>query len=161
MGIPVKRISLMAQLSALAGVLALPLVFLLFAQWPLREWVQAYSRQANDAAQVIFALYMAVAVSAATAGRAHLAAPSLPSAHGRRPAWHSWALLLCILPWSLFMLWAAWPLVANSVAALERFGETLTPGYFLIKLSLVLMLILVLAESAGATVFSSPRSTRA
>ena len=32
------------------AVLALPLSLLLFLQWPLRELVQAYSREANDAA---------------------------------------------------------------------------------------------------------------
>ena len=44
-----------------AGWLMLPLALLLFAQWPLRELVQAGSREANDLAQVVFALYMAVA----------------------------------------------------------------------------------------------------
>ena len=33
------------------GVLALPLSLLLFLQWPLRELVQAYSREANDVAR--------------------------------------------------------------------------------------------------------------
>jgi hypothetical protein len=32
------------------------------------------------------------------------------------------------------------------VASFERFGETLTPGYFVIKLAMALMLVLVLAE---------------
>lgn len=38
---------------------------LLFAQWPPHELVQAWSREANDLAQTIFALYVTVAVTAA------------------------------------------------------------------------------------------------
>jgi TRAP-type C4-dicarboxylate transport system permease small subunit len=57
--------------------LALPLALLLFLQWPLREWIQAYSREANDLAQVLFAFYVAVAVTAATRARTHLAVDAL------------------------------------------------------------------------------------
>ena len=45
---------------AAAQWLALPLVLLLFLQWPLRDVVHAYSRQANDLGQIVFALYVAV-----------------------------------------------------------------------------------------------------
>lgn len=128
------------------GLLVLPLAALLLAQWPLRELVQAYSRQANDAAQVLFALYVAVAMTAASRSHAHLASLQPHPSGASRPRWHAWALLACVTPWALFMLWAGWPLVAASVASFERFGETLTPGYFVIKLSMALMLLLVLAE---------------
>lgn len=134
------------SVSIFFSFLALPLALLLFVQWPLRELLQAYSRQANDAAQMLFALYMAVAITAASRGHAHLASHR-PEHHGAsRPRWQTWALLVCTAPWALFMLWAGWPVVAASVASLERFGETLTPGYFLIKLSMVLMLLLVLVD---------------
>jgi len=53
-------------LIAAASVLVLPVSLLLFLQWPLREWLQAYSREANDLAQVLFALYVSVAITAAT-----------------------------------------------------------------------------------------------
>ncbi len=33
------------------GILVLPLALLLFLQWPLRDVVQQYSREANDLAQ--------------------------------------------------------------------------------------------------------------
>src|SRR5262249_49003404 len=56
-----------------AAVLVLPLSLLLFLQWPLREWVQMYSREANDLAQILFAFYVAVAITAATRAHAHLA----------------------------------------------------------------------------------------
>lgn len=39
-----------------SSILVLPLSLLLFMHWPLRELVQAYSREANDLAQLLFAL---------------------------------------------------------------------------------------------------------
>lgn len=136
----------LTRMTAVFGLLVLPLAALLLAQWPLRELVQAYSRQANDAAQVLFALYVAVAVTAASRSHSHLASLQPHPSGAPRPRGHAWALLACVTPWALFMLWAGWPLVAASVASLERFGETLTPGYFVIKLAMALMLLLVLAE---------------
>lgn len=136
----------LTRMTAVFGLLVLPLAALLLAQWPLREIVQAYSRQANDAAQVLFALYVAVAVTAASRSHAHLASLRPHPSGAPRPRWQAWALLACVTPWALFMLWSGWPLVATSVASLERFGETLSPGYFVIKLAMALMLLLVLAE---------------
>ena len=136
----------LGKLCLVFSFLALPLALLLFAQWPLRELLQAYSRQANDRGQIVFACYVAVAITAASRSHTHLAS-SMPGHQGvHRPRWQAWALPACTAPWAIFMLWAAWPLVAASVTSLERFAETLTPGYFLIKLALVLMLLLVLLD---------------
>jgi hypothetical protein len=71
--------------AALAAWLVLPLALLLFVQWPLRDLVGAFSRQANDIAQWLFALYLAFALREATRRGAHLAA-GLPSA-GAPPRW--------------------------------------------------------------------------
>ena len=144
----------------LASLLILPLAALLFAQWPLRELVQAGSRLANDMAQIVFAVYAAVAVTAASRAGTHLAAgpatgpvaatgeaPGGCAAPGAQPQRRKLALLLCVGPWSLFMLWASAPMVRDSALGLERFSETLSPGYFLIKLAQVLMLALVLADA--------------
>lgn len=143
----------------LASLLVLPLAVLLFAQWPLRELVQAGSREANDLAQIIFALYAAVAVTAASLTHSHMAALPGALAAGSAGAsaaapperhWQSrarpWALLACLAPWACFMLWAAAPQIGVSLRDMERFSENLTPGYFLIKLSLALMLVLVLLD---------------
>ena len=65
------------RLTAMVGVLALPLALLLFLQWPLRELVQAYSREANDFAQCLFALYVSVAMLCATRHGAHLATDAI------------------------------------------------------------------------------------
>jgi hypothetical protein len=135
------------KLTLVSGLLALPLAGLLFAQWPLREVFQAYSRQANDVAQILFALYVSVAISAASRAKVHLAAfkPVKRSVSGLT-GWRPFALLVCLGPWTIFMLWAAAPQIASSVIGLEKFGETLTPGFFMVKLALGLMLVLILLE---------------
>ena len=131
-----------------ASMLVLPLAALLCAQWPLRDLVQAYSRQANDLAQILFALYMAVAVTAASRDGVHLSAGhALHERGAHRPRWRAWAVLACTGPWALFMLWSAGPQIWQSLRQLERFGETLSPGFFLIKLALGLMVVLVLADA--------------
>src|SRR3954462_1406298 len=92
-----------------ASALVLPLSLLLFAQWPLRDVVQAGSRQANDFAQVIFALYMSVAVTAASVHGAHLAAHTHDASRGAR--WRSRAVFACTAPWAVFLLWTSAPSV--------------------------------------------------
>jgi TRAP-type C4-dicarboxylate transport system permease small subunit len=131
-----------------ASLLVLPLALLLFAQWPLRELVQAYSTQANDLAQILFALYMAVAVTAASREGMHLSAGHAPDEHVKAPnRWRTWALLACTAPWALFLLWASAPSVWQSVRQFERFGETFNSGYFVVKLALWLLVVLVLVEA--------------
>jgi TRAP-type C4-dicarboxylate transport system permease small subunit len=129
---------------------SLPALALLLAlQWPLRDLVQAGSRLANDIGQVLFALAMAAALPRATRARAHLAA------HALWPRWRARHLgrlrqalmLLAVLPWSVYMVITALPLVWRSVRALEAFPDSFNPGYFLIKLAL-LMLCLGVARQA-------------
>ena len=64
--------------------LALPLVLLLFLQWPLRDLVHGYSREANDLGQVVFAIFVAVSVTAATRAGTHLAAAGLAQRYAPR-----------------------------------------------------------------------------
>jgi TRAP-type mannitol/chloroaromatic compound transport system permease small subunit len=133
----------------LTGVLVLPLALLLFLQWPLRELVQAYSREANDLAQCLFAVYVAVAILCATRVGTHLAVDAI--AHRYSPATRARlgriASLVVLVPWSLFVLYAAWPIVAQSVRQLEAFPETFNPGYFIVKLAVALLALFVLLQA--------------
>ena len=148
----------MRRLELWAGVLVVPLALLLFLQWPLRDWMQAYSRQANDLGQILFALYIAVAVTAASRAGMHLAARR-PPAPGRPAPWRTWALLACVAPWACHMLWAAFGMVRASVTGMERFAETSSPGYFIIKLALVLLLVLVLVQAIMAVLAKPAKGT--
>jgi TRAP-type mannitol/chloroaromatic compound transport system permease small subunit len=136
------------RLVAAASVLVLPVSLLLFLQWPLREWLQAYSREANDLAQVLFALYVSVAITAATRHRAHLAADAFARRYqGIIRQWlNRLGALFVLIPWSMFVIYAAWPSVAQSVRQLEGFPETFNPGYFVIKLALLLLALLTLLQ---------------
>src|SRR5262245_59361455 len=87
-------------------ILVLPVSLLLFLQWPLREIVQAYSREANDVAQALFAIYVSFAITYATRRGTHLAVDALahrysPRARARMQRIGS---LLVLVPWSLFTL---------------------------------------------------------
>jgi len=130
-------------------VLVLPLALLLFLQWPLRELVQAYSREANDLAQCLFALYVSLAITFATRRRAHLATDVIAQRYpGRaRAILERIAALVVLVPWSAFMLASAWPNVAQSVRQFESFPETFNPGYFVLKIALWLLALLVLAQA--------------
>jgi|SRR5437899_8384631 len=135
------------------GALVLPVSLLLFLQWPLREWVQAYSREANDLAQVLFALYVALAVTAATRRHAHLAADALARRYpaAARTRLVRVAALAVELPWSVFVLWSAFPIVSQSIRQLEAFPETFNPGYFLLKAAVVVLALVVAAQALVTT----------
>ena len=131
------------------GTLALPLSLLLFLQWPLREVVQAYSREANDLAQCLFALYVSVAVLCATRRGSHLATDAIAHRYSAplRALLARVASLAILVPGSMFVLWSSWPIVWQSVIELEAFPETFNPGYFVVKSAVMLLALLVLVQA--------------
>jgi TRAP-type mannitol/chloroaromatic compound transport system permease small subunit len=125
------------------------LVTLLFLQWPLRELFGSYSREANDLGQVVFALFVAVSVTAATRAGTHLAADLLArqySARTRRLL-NRIGSAVGLLPWALFVLIAGKGAVVSSIRDLESFQDSGNPGYFLIKLALWLMAAAIIGQS--------------
>jgi hypothetical protein len=149
--------------TAAAAWLALPLAALLFLQWPLRDLVGAWSRDANDAAQWIFALYVALALRAATRARAHVTAGF---AHDDTP----WRRRLgrvgeavCVLSWALFVLVAATAPTWRSIVGLEAFPDTANPLYFVVRASAWLLALGValqaLLDLVAAAASGAPRST--
>jgi hypothetical protein len=44
-------------------------------------------------------------------------------------------LAVVLIPWSAFMLFAAGPMVLQSVLQLERFPDTYNAGYFIVKMA--------------------------
>jgi TRAP-type mannitol/chloroaromatic compound transport system permease small subunit len=129
--------------------LLLPLLLLLLLQWPLRDVVRAWSRDANDLGQWLFALYVAMAFTAATRAHTHLAADALARhySHRTRTLLARFGALLALVPWSLFVIVGGANLVISSVRSLEAFADTYNPGYFIIKLALWLLAGLILAQA--------------
>ncbi len=129
--------------------LVLPVALILFLQWPLRDFVQWGSREANDLGQWIFALYVSLAMTFATRERAHLAVDAIAHdypARGRA-AIARWGSLICVVPWTIFMIWTVEPTVQRSVMALEKFPDTFNFGYFLIKVAALLLAVLALLQT--------------
>jgi len=133
---------------AAAKWLALPVVTLLFLQWPLRTVLGLYSREANDLGQWLFALYVAASITAATRANTHLAADTIARNYSEATRqWLARAGALCgLIPWSIIVLVTSWPIVRDSTTLLERFPDTGNPGYFIIKLALLLLASLILIE---------------
>jgi TRAP-type mannitol/chloroaromatic compound transport system permease small subunit len=150
----------LGRLIAAGRWLVLPVALVLFLQWPLRDFVQAYSREANDLGQWIFALYVSLAVTFATRERAHLAVDAI--AHGYPPRLKAtilrWGTFACVAPWALFMTWTVGPTAWRSLLQLEKFSETFNPGYFIIKLAAVLLAVLALLQ-ALLDVLRAPRTS--
>ncbi|MFS2099083.1 C4-dicarboxylate ABC transporter substrate-binding protein [Variovorax sp. Varisp85] len=130
---------------------AIAIALLLFAQWPLRDLAGSGNgpTQANDLAQWLFALYVAVALRHAGRRGAHLVArPDLaadtagPYARLRRIG-----AALCVLPWALFLIATGTVPVLRAVAAFELFPDTFNPGYFMIKVALLLLAVLLAVQS--------------
>ena len=163
-------------LSRAVGWLVLPLALLLWAQWPLRDLLQAYSREANDLAQIVFAVYVAVAVTVATQAGSHLCSAGAPQDAGRPSSgsggssssswktwnrWRTWAVLLCVGPWCVFMVWVTLPQIAASIQGLENFPETRNPGFFIIKIAMGILVILVLLDLLWQCATHAPTPLRA
>jgi TRAP-type mannitol/chloroaromatic compound transport system permease small subunit len=129
--------------------LALPLVVLLFLQWPLRDVFRIFSREANDLGQVVFAFFVAVSVTAATRAKTHLAADVLARRYDPRvrQTLHRLGSALGLLPWAIFVLIASKQTVISSLHDLEAFQDSGNPGYFLVKVALWVMAILIIGQS--------------
>jgi TRAP-type C4-dicarboxylate transport system permease small subunit len=129
--------------------LLLPVVALLFLQWPLRDLVRAWSREANDLGQWLFALYVAMAFTAATRAHTHLAADALARHYSEptRALLARLGALLSLVPWALFVIIGGAHLVLPSLRLLEAFPDTFNPGYFIIKLALWVLAGLILAQA--------------
>ena len=128
--------------------LALPIAALLFLQWPLRELVRAYSREANDLGQWLFALFVAASVVAATRGHAHLATDAVAHryAAATRARMAALAIVAALLPWARFVLWAGWPMLRQSILGFERFPDTGNPFYFVLKAALTLAMAMIVLQ---------------
>jgi TRAP-type mannitol/chloroaromatic compound transport system permease small subunit len=139
-----------AKVLAAIRWLALPIAALLFLQWPLREFVHAYSREANDLGQWLFAIFVAASVVAATRAGAHLASDAVALRYSAKTRWRiaAWGVVVVLVPWALFVLWSAWPMLRASAGGLERFPDTGNPGYFILKLALALLMGLIVLQAS-------------
>jgi TRAP-type C4-dicarboxylate transport system permease small subunit len=120
--------------------LALPiflLVVFLWAQWPMRVFASGNPRLINDMGQIAFAYFWAMAFAIACLSQSHLQISNnaAPTNATRR----DWTGFVLSLPWAIFLVYSAWPLLINSWHENEKFPDSYSPGFYLIKLALILL----------------------
>lgn len=126
-------------------------VVLLFAQIPLREFFRAGNGLSNDMGQLAHAAVVVTGIALAMRARAHVRVDLLTQAWSERR--RALVELICttlfVLPWMAAIAWFGWPIVRRGFAVVERFPETFSPGYFLLK-GLILALAALVALQAFA-----------
>jgi len=144
---------------SIAKWLVLPVALLLMAQWPARDLIGRWSHEADDVGQLLFALYIAVAVTCATRRGTHLATDVVAHRYPvrLRVGLSRAFLALALLPWSLFILITSASTVWRSIMEREAFPETFVGGYFVIKVAAWLLAALLLVE-AVAKLFGRDRA---
>ena len=120
--------------------LTLPIVLLvvfLWAQWPMRVFASGNPRLINDMGQIAFAYFWVMAFAIACLSQSHLQISNnaAPTKKGRR----AWTGFVLSLPWAIFLVYSAWPLLINSWHENEKFPDSYSPGFYLIKLALILL----------------------
>ena len=105
--------------------LALPiflLVVFLWAQWPMRVFASGNPRLINDMGQIAFAYFWVMAFAIACLSQSHLQISNnaAPTKKGRR----AWTGFVLSLPWAIFLVYSAWPLLINSWHENEKFPDT-------------------------------------
>ena len=120
--------------------LALPiflLVVFLWVQWPMRVFASGNPRLINDMGQIAFAYFWVMAFAIACLSQSHLQISdnAAPTKKGKR----AWTGFVLSLPWAIFLVYSAWPLLINSWHENEKFPDSYSPGFYLIKLALILL----------------------
>jgi TRAP-type mannitol/chloroaromatic compound transport system permease small subunit len=128
-----------------AAWLCLPLIVLLFLQLPLREIVHAGNNTDNDFGQVIFAIFFMLGIPFAMHHDAHVRVDIFYQrlTVRQRAAIDLIGTVLFLLPWLALVGWYSMPIVLNSLFEMEKFAETYTRGYFILKLQLFFFVALV------------------
>ena len=128
-----------------AAWLCLPLIVLLFLQLPLRNIVHAGNNTDNDFGQVIFAAFFMLGIPFAMCRDAHVRVDIFYQrlTARQRAAIDLAGTVLFLLPWLALVCWYSLPIVLNSLFEMEKFAETYTPGYFILKLQLFFFVALV------------------
>jgi TRAP-type mannitol/chloroaromatic compound transport system permease small subunit len=152
-----------------ASWLCLPLILLLFLQLPLREIVHGGNNTDNDFGQIVFANFFMLGIPFAMRHDAHVRVDIFHQRFSAR--WRAIIELagtvLFTLPWLALLGWYALPIVLNSLRQSEKFAETYTPGYFILKLGLFFFVVLVAFEAVASIIraclaltFPQPGGTR-
>jgi TRAP-type mannitol/chloroaromatic compound transport system permease small subunit len=131
--------------------LVLFVVVALFGQLPLREWVGSGHILANDFGQIAHATVFMLGVAYALRWDAHVRLDVFHHRMSRRARLlvDLAGTIFFVVPWIGIVLWYSWATTVRSVAVLEKFPETWSPGYWLFKVLLIAFGVLVLLQALG------------
>lgn len=133
--------------------LVLAVVFLLFLQNPLREYIGRGQFFANDMGQLAHAAVFMIGVAYAWRWDRQVRVDLLYRGMGERnkAVVNLLGTVFLLLPWLALVTWDAVPGVIDSVRFAERFPESASPGFFLMK-SLLLAFAATLGLQAAAVI---------
>jgi TRAP-type mannitol/chloroaromatic compound transport system permease small subunit len=136
--------------------LVLAVVFLLFVQNPLREYVGRGQFFANDMGQLSHAAVFMIGVAYAWRWDRQVRMDLFYRSMGLRTkaVVNLLGTVFLLLPWLALVTWGAVPTVIESVQIIERFPETGSPGFFVFK-SLLLAFAATMSLQAVAVIARS------
>ena len=132
-----------------AAWLVLAVVFLLFVQNPLREFIGRGQFVANDMGQLCHAAVFMIGFAYAWRWNRQVRVDLLY----RRMTPRMRALVdllgtaFLLLPWLALVAWSAVPTAIQSAKLLEHFPETGSPGFFVMKALLIVFVALVALQA--------------
>jgi TRAP-type mannitol/chloroaromatic compound transport system permease small subunit len=145
--------ALVDRIGRASAWLVLAVVFLLFAQNPLREYVGRGQFFANDMGQLSHAAVFMIGVAYAWRWDRQVRVDLLYRNMGprTRAVVNLLGTVFLLLPWLAFVARDAVPTVMESVQLVERFPETGSPGFFVMK-SLLLAFVAMMSLQALAVI---------
>ena len=131
--------------------LVLFVVATLFGQLPLREWVGGGHLLANDFGQIAHATVFMLGVAYALRWDGHVRLDVFYHRMSRRARVlvDLGGTIFFIVPWIGIVLLYSWATTVRSVAVLEKFPDTWSPGYWLFKVLLIVFGVLVSLQALG------------
>jgi TRAP-type mannitol/chloroaromatic compound transport system permease small subunit len=136
--------------------LVIAVVFLLFVQNPLREYIGRGQFFANDMGQLSHAAVFMIGVAYAWRWDRQVRMDLFYRGMGVRTkaVVNLLGTVFLLLPWLALVMWGAVPTVIESVQIVERFPETGSPGFFVFK-SLLLAFAAMMSLQAAAVIVRS------
>ena len=147
---------LIDRIGRITAWLVLAVVFFLFIQNPLREFIGRGQFFANDMGQLSHAAVFMIGVAYAWRWDRQVRVDLFyrrMSPRGRAVV-NLMGTVFLLLPWLAFVAWDALPTVIQSVKNLEQFPESGSPGYFII-ISLLLVFAATMTLQAVAVIARS------
>ena len=142
---------LIDRIGGVMAWLVLAVVFLLFVQNPLREYLGRGQFLANDMGQLSHAAVFMIGAAYAWRWDRQVRVDLFYRNMGARTK--AWVNLLgtvfLLLPWLALVTWDAVPDVIDSIRHLEGFPETGSPGFFVMKSVLVVFAAMMTLQASA------------